>query len=845
MYGSRDFNLVAGLLALSLAIGGAGINFPLLQLFLQGAALLLLGYFVATRRSWRFDTLSVIALVILALAALLPLLQLVPLPTSIWQRLPGRQLPTELDAALGWFVWRPWTLDVEGTIRSWLVLLPPAAIFVGCLFVGASERARLIWVIVAFALANALLGMIQLVSGGWLTPYPSAHLGFPLGVFVNRNHEAAFLLAAMPLCGAMGASQLLRGRAPTPVFILTLCVVAMFALVVLGTTSRMGLALLPIAAAAALLVLFRRTTPWRVGLPAIAALGLLTVYVFANGGFARTLSRFSELDDPRFAFWTDVEWALRHYGLAGTGVGTFVPVYQTAESLEAVTATITNHAHNDYLEILLESGVFGAALLIAFVLLVGVAIVRAAKSSRSGERAVTGAAAGASIALLLLFSIVDYPLRMPAVSAVLAVLCAILLPARGRAPNNSRHTAVRQHGPFTSRGYWLQRSPAILAIVGAFVLAIQAGLSAKAISAQRFDEAVWWAPWSTKAHEQRASTALLQMRLANAQADAHAAIRLSPINASAVRTLGLIRLNGDGGGAGDQVMAIAAALGWREPVTQLWTIDASLRSGEPDKAVQRAEALFQQNKLVPAALRLLFQAPTFAPVSRLVTAKLAQRPQWRQEVLHSIGELPASEFNRSQDVLFRLNRSKSPPNPEEIKPMLQALISNGRTDDAQRLWVLLHPALIANGNFNSLRADQSAAMPAAWEVSSQNRQVVTVATPESGPRNRALRVEPTNWVTIVFQDTMLPAGSYTISYRAREMGPSSVALSWQLNCRGTRDKQIVQSRLHGKRGWQSLAGEFVVPSRDCLSQRLVLKRLEANDQSETWLDDVQIQRHNR
>src|SRR5689334_8945644 len=123
----RDFLVVAGLLAITMAIGGAGDSFPLLEMLLELCALATLGYFALTRRSWALNLETRLALALLGLMLVLPLLQLVPLPPDLWHRIPGRETTAQLDQIMGWSMWRPWTLDIEGTIRSFLELLVPAA----------------------------------------------------------------------------------------------------------------------------------------------------------------------------------------------------------------------------------------------------------------------------------------------------------------------------------------------------------------------------------------------------------------------------------------------------------------------------------------------------------------------------------------------------------------------------------------------------------------------------------------------------------------------------------------------------------------------------------------------
>ena len=107
MSGAIDFWVTAALLALALAVGGAGVAHPLLQMLLGLGAIGAAAYFAFTDRSWQFDRLRRFALALLALIVALPLLQLIPLPPVLWHALPGRELPLQIDNALGWSMWRP------------------------------------------------------------------------------------------------------------------------------------------------------------------------------------------------------------------------------------------------------------------------------------------------------------------------------------------------------------------------------------------------------------------------------------------------------------------------------------------------------------------------------------------------------------------------------------------------------------------------------------------------------------------------------------------------------------------------------------------------------------------
>jgi O-antigen ligase len=104
-----------------------------------------------------------------------------------------------------------------------------------------------------------------------------------------------------------------------------------------------------------------------------------------------------------------------------------------------------NHAHNDYLEVALETGLPGILLLLAFLAWFALAALTAWRSSAEGGN--LARAATLVILVVLLHSLVDYPIRTAAVAAVFAASCALLLPPRvrrrssreGAKPSTARH----------------------------------------------------------------------------------------------------------------------------------------------------------------------------------------------------------------------------------------------------------------------------------------------------------------------------------------------------------------------------------------------------------------------
>lgn len=847
MTNSADFKVVAGLLALSLAVGGAGVSFPRLAMLLQILALAGAGYFLVTRRSWRLQRLTSLALVVLGGILLLPLLQLIPLPPAIWTQLPGRELPQQLDQILGSSRWRPLSLDVEGTIRSFLALLPAAVVFVGSLFLSPSERVRLLWVVLPFAVLSAILGIVQLASGGAVTPYGSTHQGYPIGLFVNRNHNASFLLIGMVVTGALAGMQIRQGKARAPWVVGSLSIIIILAVVTVGTTSRMALILLPLCIAAALLLLFMRGSASRLILGSVAVVAAVTSLIFASGGFDQTFERFSGLRDARFDYWTDIQWALQYYGLAGTGFGTFIPVYMSAESLDAVNPRTTNHAHNDYLELLLEGGLPAVVLFFVFIAVMALGLVHSVKSSRGAGQSLATAAAAVGILVLLTSSLVDYPLRMPALSVVLAVFCALLLPASPAQPARAEGVATAKAARIEStissmrlKSAWLVAISIVLTLSS--VLALQAGMSAHQLSYGRYEAAASWAPWSTEAHERFSTQALLGNQLQKALSHASFALKFSPISAPAIRTAGLVSLTQGRRGVGNQLMQLAVGLGWRDPLTQLWAIDAAKASREPEKAVQRAEALFRQNKLAAPAIVQLLNARTEANILPQLADRLAQRPPWRSRFFKASGQLRSAQSEAWFSLVQLLKQSDAPVTVREGQPFIDSLLRAGRVEDAQRLWRELRGSrIVSNGDFEEGGSRGKASSPTDWRVLKQNRSRVTVGNPEFDPKTRALHISGEPDGPLLSQSLMLAPGRYALSFNARGSSPRGDGVRWELRCGRSNVLKRVEIEVPPSSGWQQVDSIFfAVPPGDCPLQRLILRGSSAKAPDDLWLDDIQL-----
>jgi O-antigen ligase len=114
----------------------------------------------------------------------------------------------------------------------------------------------------------------------------------------------------------------------------------------------------------------------------------------------------------------------------GSGFGSFDPVYRSYERVETLSTTYVNHAHNDVVQLIIEGGLPATALILTFA---GWFVVRAVHLWRQrlvSNQQLLGRVASAALLMIMLSSLVDYPLRTPMFATVAAILCCWMLPER-------------------------------------------------------------------------------------------------------------------------------------------------------------------------------------------------------------------------------------------------------------------------------------------------------------------------------------------------------------------------------------------------------------------------------
>jgi hypothetical protein len=337
--------------------------------------------------------------------------------------LEGQPLLTEFVAlpVVGLVAWGIWQLAAGTSVyrfvtaKAMLYWAANAAVFLVAREVCLSThtRNRFLRGILWFGAVVALLTVTQyFTSEGrvfWVFPTEEARV---LGPFLYKNQCAAFIELVFPL--AVYQSLVDRRHSLVYVTIAT----SMFAAVI-AAVSRAGVTILAGELIVILLLAWRRGLMPAVSLGKTAMrLAALSVVLAVVVGWQVTLEKFREPEPYRvrrelllssLAMVADHPWA-------GFGLGTWPVVYPAYARFD--NGLVANHAHDDWAEWAAEGGL----PFLALVAMIAIWSVRPAADSLWGL----------GIPAVFAHSLVDYPLREPALAVMLFAMLGALA-ARAKA----------------------------------------------------------------------------------------------------------------------------------------------------------------------------------------------------------------------------------------------------------------------------------------------------------------------------------------------------------------------------------------------------------------------------
>jgi O-antigen ligase len=293
-----------------------------------------------------------------------------------------------------------------------------------------SSQARQIALILAiFGFALAAFSLLQGVApNGKLYWMRVPRLGGSIyGPYVNRNHYAGLMELLAPIPLIISLSHLVHEKARIAAGVAAAFMVGTIFL----SGSRGGMLAIFVELGVFAAIFFREKRSFRIAISLTAfAVVLVGLLVWLGGkeltsrvGSISTETRGEISGGMRLSIDRDAVRMFRAKPILGWGLGTFPVVYPQFRSF--YTNFFVNEAHNDYAQLLAEMGLLGFSTLVWYMVILYRQVRRKlGKWSTDVNSAVTLACALGVIGILV-HSLVDFNLQIPANAALFYVLTAI------------------------------------------------------------------------------------------------------------------------------------------------------------------------------------------------------------------------------------------------------------------------------------------------------------------------------------------------------------------------------------------------------------------------------------
>ncbi len=407
------------------------------------------------------ETRPVDVALLLSLAAVA--CQVLPLPTGVRWEVSPRLDVDRLDLLLlpgTASTWSPLSLDPASTVMALGLVTAAILVFWCSRYLCGHGHARqivngvgMVGVVASVAAVAQRAMDPARIYGLWLPIDEGAR---PMGPFVNRNHLATWLLLAAPLlAGALAAAA--RDRSTSDPASARLAegirtlgtrqgwmaiALVLMTLTLTLTTSRAALAAVAAAGLTAIALGRRRATRRGVvvGLGAAAILAAVALSTIGpQPWIARAQETLALGTAGRTAIWTDARTVANLYPLSGAGLGSFERAMLLHQSTDR--RTLTNQAHNQYLQLLAEGGVLLTAPALLVLLAYG---SLAARRLRTDDTPAVWLRIGSLAGLMAVAvqGLWETGLRMPANSVLFAVVAAIAV----HRPGTGKRTRERRGG---------------------------------------------------------------------------------------------------------------------------------------------------------------------------------------------------------------------------------------------------------------------------------------------------------------------------------------------------------------------------------------------------------------
>jgi putative inorganic carbon (HCO3(-)) transporter len=371
------------------------------------------------------------------------LLQILPLPASLIELISPNRLSNHLNLASP-MPWYYLSTDLGQSQISFIKSLGYFCVFLSCLVLIDNEKhiRRLLLVLLLSGTFQAIYGVLEVLSGsGFSLVFDFPINGPATGSFVYKNHFANFLL----LCLSAGIglmvidieinksqqsrdwrisliSTLLSSKT-----LVRLCLAIMVIALVMSR-SRMGNVAFfsAIIGVSVFTLLLDRKKSKGLGILIVSML-IIDLFIvsqwFGLDKVQQRLAATSLSQEKRDEVVLDSLPIVKNHPIIGTGAGSYYSVFPGYK--KSIINSFYDHAHNDYLQMLIEYGVLGFVFLGLLVLFSFIKAITALKKNASPISKGTAFACLLAFLGMLIHISVDFPLQAPANAVYFVIFIAL------------------------------------------------------------------------------------------------------------------------------------------------------------------------------------------------------------------------------------------------------------------------------------------------------------------------------------------------------------------------------------------------------------------------------------
>ena len=292
-----------------------------------------------------------------------------------------------------------------------------------------SQVKILAWVISGYGFTVALFALMQgIASNGklyWLRSLPSD--GWIYGPYVNHNHYTGLMEMLTPIPLVISFDDNVRDSRRA----LAALAAAVMASTIFLSGSRGGMAAFGAQMALLAVFLIARRKNWKAAF-AFGAFLVVALALLAWLGGSELMDRMASIHNgartelsggTRLTIDRDALKMFAQKPVLGWGLGTFPEIYPQFSSLS--TNLQVGMAHNDYLQLLVETGVLGFATMLWCLLTLFRSAFKKLKHSGFDANIAVTLAAILGVSGILVHSFVDFNLQIPANAALFYMLCTV------------------------------------------------------------------------------------------------------------------------------------------------------------------------------------------------------------------------------------------------------------------------------------------------------------------------------------------------------------------------------------------------------------------------------------